>query len=708
MKKLLFIIFIFLLCMFSSSYTVNAEDMCTWPKDFNELTGIRPITYFSHETTRTTHKVGDKINVSFDFPNQTTPSTYVLDPDAKFELLLKSTTTNDIYSVYLENIKQGNRYHWEYVAYYTIPDNFAPGEYEYYGFNIKVNNKQEEQATENDMICKKYLFDSKNVEDNTNYSPSVIVISIAYSQYETVKVVEEYPAERDVLKSISLATKQKEYYLGGKLTFNVELAEEINHITVYLKGPSFFYMSLFPECPANNKTKCTATGYIPRTMPGYVATQENGRTEWVINEGTYEIGDITVYDGKGSYINYTNDSDKAIDSNALYINYEKTSFNIKEPTSDELNDVNFLLDKFTFKKQTAAIGSPVSLDVKYSYEDSNKKVKSIYLIFRDSAKKRTFTTTIKSLLNNPYFIIASSADLATYKLDGIGVTFEAKDGTNNTIILNDASNNGKYSEIFSQTLVITEQEDNGMLYLSAEELDAETYQQILNSNDETVIVEADNYTIIPGELFSLIKKNTKKLIIRYNENEWVFNGIDIENPKNIDVFMNFYEMNESNISDNLKKALDGETVILEFPNNGELPGDVLIRIKKSAIDDKLTGNEFYIYYADTENDKLKTVALGVQETADGYIEFYINHNSKYVISSKEITNKEILGEDDSSMTKNIELKKETGTISKNTIMLYIIIAVTCILIVITLIAIIKKNNKKATNESNNSQINENN
>ena len=58
--------------------------------------------------------------------------------------------------------------------------------------------------------------------------------------------------------------------------------------------------------------------------------------------------------------------------------------------------------------------------------------------------------------------------------------------------------------------------------------------------------------------------------------------------------MNFYEINNSNISDNLKKALNGEVVILEFPDNGELPGNVLIRIKDTEIISKLTGDKYYI------------------------------------------------------------------------------------------------------------------
>ena len=597
---------------------------------------------------------------------------------------------------HLKNLEATPGNNQEYTANFIIPNNFKVGEYEYYGLNIEVR-----QSDSNELVCGKYIFDSKNLETNSNYSPMLLSYD---SEFNTIKVAEEYEKQKDILKSISLATIKNEYYLGDKLTFNVELTEEINSIAIYLKGPTLFYMFLLPECPVNNKTQCTVTGYIPRTMPGYSATYETGRTEWVITEGSYELSSITVYDKNGNYIGYTNNKEVSDNSDTQYNSYEKMIFNIKEPTNDALNDVNFVLDKFNLKKQTSAIGKTVPVDIVYSYEDSNKKVKSIYLVFRDSDKKRTFTSTIKSLYDNPYFVVASSADFTTYKLDGIGITFEAKDGTNNTIILNDTSNNGKYSEIFSQTIEITKQEDDSMVYLSAEELNAETYQQILNSREETIIIDADNYTIIPSELFGLIKKNTKKLIIRYNDHEWVFNGIDIENPKSINVLMNFYEINDSDISTNLKNVLASNTMILEFPNNGELPGDVLIRIKESTLTDKLTGDKYYIYYADTENDKLNKVALGVSETSDGYIEFYINHNSKYVISNKEITDKTVLGEDDPLLTKNTEINEVSSNKDIKHILLYSLIAVICILIVIIVISkISKKHNTTLNNENNDSK-----
>ena len=514
----------------------------------------------------------------------------------------------------------------------------------------------------------------------------------------------------DILRSMALYTQTSNYYIGDKMTFNIETTEEISGINVSfynstsIDGHSYgmFTVYLTPDGSYNGSMR-SYSGYIPKTIAGYYSTAETGRTEATIYAGSYEINSIFLYDKNGKYIRYTTNKEYANTSEFLYYQ-PKIAINLKEPTADELNDVNFTLDKLNLKSKTSTIGGQVPLDVKYTYNDTNKKIKSIYLIFRDSSKKKTFTTYVKSLSNNPYFIVASSADMATYKLDSIGVTFEATDGTNNTIIINGNSNSGKYSEIFNQDLTITGDDNSvdGDLYFSADELNDEVYKRIQNSNDDTIIIDADNYTVIPLQLFDIIKNSKKNLIIKHNNVEWIFNSEDINTPKDIDVLMNFYEMNDSNISDNLKKAINGEAVILEFPDNGELPGNVLIRIKDTEIINKLTGDNYYVYYIDTKNDKLNKVALEVQKTSEGYIEFYINHNSNYLISSKEITDQAILGEDESLLAKNTELNEESSISNIKPILLYSLIAAVCIVVVIIVVVkITKKHNKTLDNENTN-------
>lgn len=524
----------------------------------------------------------------------------------------------------------------------------------------------------------------------------------------TIKPKEEKP---ELLKNILLYKNTNNYYIGDKITFNVETTEEISSINVEFYNPvsidghnyGMFTVHTTPECTlSNDKTTCNYSGYIPKTIAGYYATTENGRTEMTIYPGTYHINSIFIYGKNGQLTRYTTNKEFADKSDFLY-HSQKIAINIQEPIADELNDVNFVLNKLTLNNQTAAIGKESSLYLDYTYNNTNKKLKSIYLIFRDPSKNRTFTSYVKSLTNNPYFIIASSADLGTYKLDSIGVTFESNAGTNNTIIINGTTSSGKYSEIFNQQLTINGSSNDNKLYFSAEELNEEIYHRIQNSQDDEVIIDADKYTIIPSQLFDLIKESTKRLIIKYNNNEWIFNGADIKNSKNIDVFMKFYEANASNISDNIKKALNNETIVLEFPDNGELPGNVLIRIKDSEILNKLTGDKYYVYYVDTETGKLKKVALDIQKTSDGYIEFNINHNSKYLISNTEITDETIIDEDDTLLEKNTTIEEEQNQSNndiKDILLCSIIVIIVLLIIVFTTVKTIKKRNKNKEKSEN--------
>ena len=560
-----------------------------------------------------------------------------------------------------------------------------PGTYEVESIFVYDNNSTLTRYTTN----KEYADRSDSL-----YYPSKIGV---YIKGETQK---DGP---DILKSISLYTQTSNYYIGDKMLFDIDTTEGISsaNITFYNSDYGMFTVYLTQDS-SNNESTHFYSGYIPKTIAGYYAKAETGRSEFVMHPGTYEINSIFLYDKNGKYIRYTTNKEYADTSEFLYYQ-QKIAINLKEPTADELNDVNFVLDKLNIKKQTAAIGGQVPLEVKYSYNDTNKKIKSIYLIFRDPSKKKTFTTYVKSLFSNPYFIVASSADMATYNLDSVGITFETTDGTNNTIIINSDSNSGRYSEIFKQTIAITDEGDSAdeTPYFSADELNDEVYKRIQNNKEDYITIDADNYTIIPLQLFDVIKNSNKSLIIKHNNIEWVFDNANIKTPKDIDVLVKFYEMNNSNLSDNLKKALSGKAVVLEFSNNGELPGVTLIRIKDTEIINKLAGEKYYIYYADTENDKLDKVALEVQKTPEGYIEFYINHNSKYILSSTEITDQTVLGKDDSLLEKNIALAETSPKKSPDFVLICSLIIVACILVAIiaTIIKKTKKPSKPAKSEN---------
>ena len=163
--------------------------------------------------------------------------------------------------------------------------------------------------------------------------------------------------------------------------------------------------------------------------------------------------------------------------------------------------------------------------------------------------------------------------------------------------------------------------------------------------------------------------------------------------------MKFYSLEDSDISSEIKNALGDKAILVEFPENGQLPGMALVRLKDDEISELLKKDRFFVYYVDEENNKLNKVALELQKSYDGYIEFYINHNSKYVISLTEVEDDSVLGEDDSVLSNNTLLVKENDTQDSNTLLLYVAIGVGAFIILLLIIIIImmgkksKKENK---------------
>jgi hypothetical protein len=256
-----------------------------------------------------------------------------------------------------------------------------------------------------------------------------------------------------------------------------------------------------------------------------------------------------------------------------------------------------------------------------------------------------------------------------------------------------------YNQIFSQIVNVASKETKkeetiSTLYFSVNELNNDTYKMIKEAKEGSIVtIAADIDGIIPAEVFDSIKESTKQLVIDLYGNEWVFNGVDIETSKPIDVSMDFYDANKLEDADAIKTIVGDKAVVLEFPENGNLPGKALIRIKNEEVFNKLTGNVYFIYHIDDVENKLNKVAIEVQKSSDGYLEFYINHNSKYVITTEEIKDTNVVGTDDSIAKVNAVVetaKKDNKKEKGNDVVLYAILGVCLLVIVLLVVVILKK------------------
>ena len=211
------------------------------------------------------------------------------------------------------------------------------------------------------------------------------------------------------------------------------------------------------------------------------------------------------------------------------------------------------------------------------------------------------------------------------------------------------------------------------------EINDEIIKKLIASDEaKDIIITTSSKPNIVKELFEAIQGKSRKLIIKYEENEIIFNGKNIVEPKEIDTSITYNVVSKDL---DLKEVTDNG-IVINFANNGELPGIAKVRIKLTEeIKNALDLNTIYIYYYD-ENKKELTKLSDMAQVNEDYIEFKINHNSKYLLVNNELEEKVDEVEDD------------TVTFLESHKMYVIIIGISVLTIIfVTLIVIVDKKTK---------------
>lgn len=163
--------------------------------------------------------------------------------------------------------------------------------------------------------------------------------------------------------------------------------------------------------------------------------------------------------------------------------------------------------------------------------------------------------------------------------------------------------------------------------------------KINNSSDNAVIsIDCTNDTIVKKEIFDAIKGTNKTISIETNGIQWIFRGKDILNEtKDINVSSNISIVDTSTESQLLNKIFAKISVInISFHSNGLLPGIAKIRVKADYTFRDVVGTKnLFVFYLDESNGKIRYISKTLNMTNDGYYEFYIEHNSKYLISNEK-------------------------------------------------------------------------
>ena len=208
-------------------------------------------------------------------------------------------------------------------------------------------------------------------------------------------------------------------------------------------------------------------------------------------------------------------------------------------------------------------------------------------------------------------------------------------------------------------------------------------------------------TITRG-IFEAIKGTPRKLTVKAGENEMLFKGEDIKTSKDIEADISYELASEDK---DLKDLVKEDGIVVYFADNGQLPGKATIRIKvTNAIKETLDLDKIYVYYYNEKSKEIEEL-FDRAKYKDGYIEFEIEHNSKYVLVSEEIEEKEATVEEpEKEAKKEKENEEKEVTFLESNKMYIIIIAAAVVVIIVVIIIIIVNKKKKAKKQEDGEEI----
>ena len=484
------------------------------------------------------------------------------------------------------------------------------------------------------------------------------------------------------VKVEKFAIKNQKIKYGDKVYLEIKYTSstKVNSCSIWLKGKNYENHLSYAIQDLNKE-------------PYFIMSDNSAGT---VFPGEYQVDAMTCFPQNSSNQYLIEKNSGLTYSNNIFAN-ESGNIIVEEETNKIHTDLSHL--HFELIDKTASNGDKVKTNF-YTNLDTN----SVLLSFYNTVTNETLPVYLKGM-EQEYFTIPSTAVSGEYQLQYILI----KSNNNNTYtIMNDKGEtklyqNGSltYSTLeidFNQTLKIENNEkqnsntlENTSTYFFNNENYNEQIQSQINTLDKNAIITvvADNYTVIHQNLFQALQGTERTLIIEYGESEWVFNGADITNPKNIDVSMMIKDITNKDFKNSsLIDELPTKIKLLTFSNNGTLPGKVLIRLKSMELDKLFGEDNLYIYYYDLDEDKFLKVAMEIQKE-NGYYEFYINHNSKYILTEKEVKNKYV-AKNDEILSLNQDTNQQEKKENKN---LYFLIGGIILVLGIIIIIILKRKKK---------------
>ena len=399
-------------------------------------------------------------------------------------------------------------------------------------------------------------------------------------------------------------------------------------------------------------------------------------------DGDYYISNVYINPNKEDYIVY---SKGEVDGDTNQLNFDvnfKIANQEKETTSTTETTA---LKSISLSSEKAKQNDKVYVDMTVS----DFKVAQAMLSFNDTTNGKNFVVYLKDIANKPYFVIPFTTEAGNYELNY--VTLKDKEGNKKEYRKGDAMSTIEHFDFDS---VITVEENNldgvDILNIDNDKITMEIIKKISEVESNIKIeVDASTNPIISQALFDAIKGQDKILVIKYNDIEWIFNGNDIKGAKSIDVSVQ--------INDNVDELTGLSTGInIIFADNGVLPGKCLIRIANSNImNNILNSKDANVYYYYNDQKLYDEIGNDLKMTEDGYYEFYIDHNSSYVITTEKLADSYIANKisDTANLNNSTALEAQKVAVSTNQILAIATFVFAVLAFIVAMISLKKKNNK---------------
>jgi hypothetical protein len=554
---------------------------------------------------------------------------YYGDSTGKVYLDMKSTTSDSEFYVYLQDLNTSN-------PYFVIPNNAVVGEkYEMKSVTIFSGSS------------------TSGYEYVTSSSTNGTYLNTYGKKYITIH--DDDPENEKwigYLDSISLNDNGVKS-VGDKVYINLKYYGSVLYIS------------------ANFVDRTTSS--IAKNMGVYLQDINTSKPYFVIPEGTtagnYKLQDITIFNREGTIKYYSN---YATGNDVIALNST-----IDLQVKDKVTNTKVNLTNVSIDKTSASLNGKVGVNL-----TGTSKLESALLKFRNTTTNTYLNVYLEDVNGSPYFVVPATTEYGTYEL----VLVVLKDTAGNQTTYQNAESTNPVNFIdWDIKLTISGKTNTNELYYDNSLINDTSITEISAASDKaTITINTNTSTLVSSKVFMAIKGSNKTLIINNGANSWVFNGEDILYPKDIDVSTSII----ATIT-NLNSNVIGKGIILNYADNGILPGKALVRIKATSQLIKKLGSLVNVYYYDEDTSKLAKVAMNIRLTDDNYYEFYINHNSKYVLTNK-VVDTSYTTKDDSVLV----LNKSTNISSVSPLRTYIGIAAILIIVIATVLISTKVGSKK--------------